>query len=321
MKTNVRARLMDRLQEDVCLPPLPRGDNYVSELAVMAHTDKVRTALTGAKVIEATNVARFFDEAYVEARDGDAVWSDLKCLVPPHPKFFIEWEQPLVPALRMGVLFAASTPDTMADTLRSLMGGRAYSPAEMQRIRDAVVNERTRWVYLTLSFLEFTANPDHISNLRGPYHVGSAAVSDDGALLSFSMIRQNESLPPEEEAQVGAASLVAWTTLAMMNCENIDTVEAAPAPAAFQKARAKRGRKPLVSYHTVRVDMTKTPRSISRTPLPGDSSTRLHEKRGHMKDYRKGKGLFGKYRGLWYWGPQLAGSGDEGVVISDYEVK
>ena len=45
----------------------------------------------------------------------------------------------------------------------------------------------------------------------------------------------------------------------------------------------------------------------------------LNEREG--KDYRKGKGLFGKYKGLWYWGPQLAGSGSEGVVVSDYEVK
>jgi hypothetical protein len=32
-----------------------------------------------------------------------------------------------------------------------------------------------------------------------------------------------------------------------------------------------------------------------------------------MKDYRR-------YKGVWYWGPTLAGSEDEGVVVSDYEV-
>ena len=39
-----------------------------------------------------------------------------------------------------------------------------------------------------------------------------------------------------------------------------------------------------------------------------------------MKDYRRGGGLFGRYKGVWYWGPTLAGSADEGVVVSDYKV-
>jgi hypothetical protein len=112
----------------------------------------------------------------------------------------------------------------------------------------------------------------------------------------------------EESMQVAAASLVAWTTLAMMNCANIDTI-AHHMPDAFQKARRKAGKKPLVSYHTVRVDLDKTPRHVAAESLPGDGSTpRRHKKRGHMKDYRGGKGLFGRYKGVWYWGPSLAGS-------------
>jgi len=127
-------------------------------------------------------------------------------------------------------------------------------------------------------------------------------------------------LSQDESVQVGAASLVGWTTLAMMNCANIDTIEHR-APDAFQKSRVKSGKKPLVSYHTVRVDLDKTPRTIASEGLPGDGSTpRRHRKRGHMKDYRAGKGLFGRYKDVWYWGPTLAGSEEEGFVVSDYEV-
>lgn len=60
-----------------------------------------------------------------------------------------------------------------------------------------------------------------------------------------------------------------------------------------------------------------------RVTLPGEgeNANRLHEARGHLKDYRRGKGLFGKYKGLWYWGSSLAGSGEEGVIVSDYKVE
>ena len=119
--------------------------------------------------------------------------------------------------------------------------------------------------------------------------------------------------------QVAAASLVAWTTLSMMNCSNIEQIEHR-VPEAFQKSRVKSGKKPLVSYRTIHVDLGKTPRVIAAESLPGDGTTpRLHKKRGHIKDYRGGKGLFGRYKGIWYWGPVLAGSEEEGVVVADYE--
>ena len=35
----------------------------------------------------------------------------------------------------------------------------------------------------------------------------------------------------------------------------------------------------------------------------------------------QGRGLFGKYKGLWYWGPVLAGSEAAGTIIADYAVK
>ena len=55
---------------------------------------------------------------------------------------------------------------------------------------------------------------------------------------------------------------------------------------------------------------------------PVDSEgRRLHAKRGHIKDYRKGNGLFGRYKGVWYWGPQLAGDEAEGIVMSDYKME
>jgi len=100
---------------------------------------------------------------------------------------------------------------------------------------------------------------------------------------------------------------------------NIDTVEHV-APEPFQRSRTRKGKRPLVSYRTIQVNVDKTPAGIGAPALGNGGDARLHGKRGHMKDYRKGNGLFGKYKGLWYWGPTLAGSADAGVVVSDYKL-
>jgi hypothetical protein len=321
-KQQVRARLLDALLTDIVLPPQPPRDVVLVEEEMFQHNAALRSILGGATCIEATNVARFFDQNYmVDEESGDAFWRDLKCLVPPHQKFFIEWDQPRIPtAKRMGMLFVACAPDQAEAVARDMIGaGAKATPAKIAEFRK---DPRCRWIYLTMDFLEFPHKPGegYISGLRGPFHVGTISVAEDGSLLGCwmshgSVIEQKESL------QIAAASLVGWTTLAMLNCANIDTIEHR-VPEAFQKARTRSGKKPLVSYHTVRVDLDKTPRSIAAEGLPGDGSTpRRHKKRGHMKDYRGGKGLFGRYKGIWYWGPALAGSEDEGVIVSDYEVR
>jgi hypothetical protein len=322
-KTQVQARLLDVLLSKVVLPPLPPITNVLSRDEMFGHNAALRPLLDGAVCVEASNVARFFDNSYVgiEGAFDESFWTDLKCLVPPYKKFFIEWTTPLIEtALRMGTLFLACPPDLAESVARSFIGmGAKSTPAKIVEFRKDL---RCKWIYITLDFLEFPFQNDgtHVSGLRGPYHIGAISVAQDGSLLNFWMSHATAQLSKNESMQVAAASLVGWTTLSMMNCANIDTIEH-KAPEAFQKARVKSGKLPLVSYRTVRVEASKTPRQIAAPSLPGDGTTpRLHKKRGHLKDYRRGKGLFGRYKGVWFWGDMTAGSAEKGIVETDYEV-
>ena len=322
-KQQVRSHLLDTLLCGVILPPQPNHDVLLNEEEIFGHNAALRQMLDGATCIEATNVARFFDNSYMTEEGAFAsFWTDLKCLVPPYKRFFIEWEKPLIPnAKRMATLFLACPPDLAEATARFIIGKGAQSTPE--KIAEFRSDPRCTWIYLTLDFLEFPHKPEdgHISGLRGPYHIGTISIAEDGSLLNFWLSHATAKIPKDESMQVAGASLVAWTTLAMMNCANIQTISH-KTPKAFQKARIKGGKRPLVSYHTILVDLDKTPRQVAAETLPGDGSTpRLHKKRGHMKDYRKGKGLFGRYKGVWFWGEMLAGSEDEGAIVSDYEVK
>ena len=121
-KQQVRAHLLDTLMAGTILPPLPMGDNVIYEEDARRHNAGLRQILDGATCIEATNVARFFDSSYVgEGGAFDAFWTDLKCLVPPYKRFFIEWEQPFIPnAKRMGTLFAVECADGESELVAKL---------------------------------------------------------------------------------------------------------------------------------------------------------------------------------------------------------
>lgn len=324
-KMDIRPRLLDALQEQIVLMPLPNKDVFLDPEDVARHNMALRPFLAGAQCIEASNVARFFEDSYTtDPEDFKSFWKDLKCLVPPFKSFFIEWEKPYgIPhALRMGMLFLACPPELADATARALLGENAHTTPI--RIAEFRAEFNPKWIYLTFDFVEFpNKDQKNISGLRGPYHVGVTAVAEDGALHNFWMNHgATNSISVHESMQLGLAALVGWTALSMMNCQNIDTVEHV-APEPYQRSRSRKGKKPLVSFRTIQVNMEKTPRSIGAEHLPviDSDGKRLHQKRGHMKDYRKGKGLFGRYKGLWYWGPHLAGSGSEGVVISDYAVE
>lgn len=320
-KQPVKAKLLDVLLTDMILPPLPANvpEGVVARGAV-DHNMAVRQMLAGATCIEASNVARYFEENYIGADRDFAAWQDdLKCLVPPHGKFFVEWERPNIPnTKRMGVLFVACAAHE-AESVACRMFFREGVKSTLEKIAAYRADVRCKWIYLTIDFLEFMPEEGYTSRLRGPFHVGVTSVAEDGSVLA-NWFQLGSGIEREDSIRVLAASLVGWTAVAMLNCQNIVT-DAHQIPEPFQKSRKKSGKRPLVSFHTIRVDLDKTPRQVAADTLPGDGSTpRRHKKRGHMKDYRGGKGLFGRYKGVWYWGPTLAGSEEEGVVVSDYKV-
>src|SRR5580765_4194698 len=139
-KQPVRARLLDALLSDVILPPLPARDVALDQEMVFHHNAALRPILSEAVCIEATNVARFFDENYMAKQDADAFWSDLKCLVPPHERFFVEWEDPRIPGVkRMGLMFAALRPEQADAWARAVIGnGAKNTPAKIAEFRSNV---------------------------------------------------------------------------------------------------------------------------------------------------------------------------------------
>lgn len=107
--------------------------------------------------------------------------------------------------------------------------------------------------------------------------------------------------------------------ISFMHCKNVQLIENKP-PEKLQKARIRRKKIPLVTHYTLEISPVKKILSeeghIEKTGI----KQALHICRGHFKDYQDGRGLFGKYKGLYWWESQVRGSKDEGMIIKDYKV-
>ena len=67
--------------------------------------------------------------------------------------------------------------------------------------------------------------------------------------------------------------------------------------------------------------MRKVLRSTTPAGEQHDVKKALHICRGHFKDFREGRGLFGRTKGLFWWDAQVRGTIDAGISDHEYNVK
>lgn len=92
-----------------------------------------------------------------------------------------------------------------------------------------------------------------------------------------------------------------------MHCKNVEKKEHTP-DEKLQKARAKRGKKPLFSYWTLELTDQKTESGDARGGT--HASPRLHLRRGHPRQFKPGH---------WTWvQPCAVGNKNLGMVHKDY---
>jgi hypothetical protein len=94
--------------------------------------------------------------------------------------------------------------------------------------------------------------------------------------------------------------------LSMLNCRNVTTSERR-VPEAILKSHRKKGHPILAPVHRV-IEIQPMIRAVqAATGSSAYSPKAASIVRGHFKDYRVGKGLFGKVNGVFWWGQRLSG--------------
>lgn len=134
-------------------------------------------------------------------------------------------------------------------------------------------------------------------------------------------IEENNCSPYFENSEIiddsfiwGSYSLIKF--LDILSCKNVKTEEEKP-PEKLQKKRSKKGKLPLVSYHTLKLGPVG---ASSGSEGGGGWSTRIHFVRGHMREYTKEKPLFGRIVGRFWIAPHARGDKKQGMVVKDYEI-
>ena len=109
--------------------------------------------------------------------------------------------------------------------------------------------------------------------------------------------------------------------MSLMNCKNVQTQESGRVNIRRSGA-AKRRREPArtLRYHTILL-----PGGGSQSEGGGPSRTHraaaVHRVRGHFKTFTAEAPLMGKHTGTYWWGWQVRGNKDAGMVVSDYKVE
>lgn len=107
-------------------------------------------------------------------------------------------------------------------------------------------------------------------------------------------------------------------TTSLMNAKNITCVSNKP-DEKLQKARMKRGKQQLVTWHELKLTPFKKMHKEGGSSKVGDLIP-LHWVRGHFKIFSKEKPLFGRFSGRFWWQPHIAGTDDSRFVKKSYKI-
>lgn len=270
---------------------------------------KLRDTLRRAYVIRAQNVADYLYES--SPKDEWNFESDFPEVAPPLPELWIEWR--MSPRMNIG---GNVTPNPGAGFVMGvLLGG-----VDLKALPRALPATGIRW----LCSAYFFGRPPQESGI-GRFGGLAWYVTDDGRLHRPQKKWLVISERGGEEAQLltdfmSVSLYVPLLTLSFMHCKNVETVAGPAWSPKLQKARARRGKLPLVRWHTVVIEPVKKAVAAANGGDARLTPKALHICRGHWKNFQ-GKGLFGRHFGRYWWPEHRRGSLEQGLVLKDYMVK
>jgi hypothetical protein len=278
------------------------------------HTRQVLDLLSEPQlpVLLLDNVADYLytgsDQEHWDLRD------DFPNLAPPYPQFWAEHRMPTK-------IHSREKGDT--DVTRFVQHGRigalitAVDPKQA-RI-EGPVPENVRWILWCELFVDYG---DRAMGIQGSHGAVFFAIDSEGVLVDRPWMQSFTGGQHADEMR----SYISWfnpTLLAIsfLHCKNVTVVDnRVPVPLA-KKYRARHGGASPCSYKTLVIEpLKKILRSEGQSDRVGVQKA-LHICRGHFKDYREGRGLFGKYHQL-VWQPSIVrGSKGKSAPPREIQVK
>jgi hypothetical protein len=274
--------------------------NVLQEYAEHQSILRFRECLPTAQVIDITNVTEYYFRHHWPDYEGLGRMT-FPNIAPPWPCFFMEFRAPaqspqdIREMTHIGLLFDATEISDQGES------------APRWVVECWVVGERLDGrIDGPILGLCWSVQPDGLLQddvrfLR--FWWMGEGITDDVDFAGYTMIR---TLWP------------AWLALSFLHCKNV-TLTDQKASRGERRRAEKAGTKLPVVYKVLNI---RPMQEILRREGHADKTglkLALHICRGHFKDYSK-HGLFGKYKGMFWWESHVRGSVKEGIVDKDYAV-
>lgn len=259
--------------------------------------DPMYDMLKNAQVFLIDNVAKYW------AADAKDVYelNDYPNVAPPYEIFFMEYSFPK----KMNI--GGKIQETWGNNVRL---GTAFIARQRSKSHD------THWEMQFYTFAE-----ENKKLLPEAALVGRFYVRKDGGLSEDMKVNLGISqlVGYENGEAIWEAMVPMLLAISLLHCKNVSVITPELPTPLIKKARKKHGIVP-VRYHLLEIEPVK---KILRTEGNSEKTGlkyALHICRGHFKDYSEGRGLFGKYKGLYWWESHVRGAAESGLVVKDYNV-
>jgi hypothetical protein len=232
---------------------------------------------------EIFNIQNVADYVHSGIQERWHIPGDFPNVAPPFPVFWMEYFDTRKSVnLRHGFLFQA----TQDDVFRWVLS--------------------VSWILISNGFL---AAP--LSQRFGINDDGSIARRSDGTPFLVTTYRYNK-----EDLELEHMFVAPLLAVSFMHCKNVNIVPHEPRVTGKRQPRNASH----IRFHTLQIEpMKKIFREDGNSEETGLKHA-LHICRGHFKDFSKGKGLFGRYKEIYWWDNQVRGSGEHGAVLKDYSI-
>ena len=254
------------------------------------------------------NVAEYFysgtDQEYWD------VGKDFPNIAPPFPAFWVEWR--MVPKIR--------STDGDVDLSGWLpQGGRVgqyFRAVDPKDVSGQNIPENTRWIYWCDMWVDYRRSA---VTADGPHGAMWICVDAEGRAIGNPWLQSYA----EKSGEDLLKSLMSWynpalLAISFLHCQNVALVDN-PVPAKLAKRYRERHGITPTAYKTLTIEPLKAIlRKEGRSDQVGMQKA-LHICRGHFRDYREGRGLFGKYHKL-VWTPSVV-RGTKGKAAPPREIE
>lgn len=124
----------------------------------------------------------------------------------------------------------------------------------------------------------------------------------------------------ELREMVGSRANILWFATTLWNCKNVHH-SLVKHDEKLQRARQRRGNAPLRDYYVLNVELPRERKAGNDgKSRQGSDFRRFHDVPGHLADYREGKGLFGKYHGMYWIPAHVRGNAERGKTNKSYSL-